>query len=672
MPPAFCRNQNRVMRPNTTDPSRGCFLLSHDRPTATRTNYNTTGDLLALLADDTLARWFRGPVRMYIALCFKWDAAIEGVCDNTADASLWRAAVDVFFAEAGAHILQHGLNVELVLDGVATPSSGRQCLRNRWPWNATWITGQDPAAAMFSDNVAQGFGTYQVNNMPAGTPAGSHLREEQRVRYGKFAAGRYPFLLYEPADQASIRQVVEQYEQQLPLHGPGFRFAINIDPVQLQLYAAGSDDSLTDATSRVVVQDDGDNIRPLLADPYVLLAPSSGGDGPARGGLRYITLATAKPPPKGPTLERRRRPSTLPCVLTTDTPEITGWGRASPTILYASQDGGIVSWVADDGGPAADGCTLRWTGATTVLAPALASSVAAWVDGSEPGDQVRLVQAYVPTSNATAAPASVVCFATFTVNGTAGSMSKASVATLLQANRSCVELPQGQSAGTSEPTDTAAVAGAVSTIDVSVAWGQAGMEACGGNPDARGVGIAVVGTTAGDVLRIEFCLTGAGVVHLLRPQPVFTSVGSNPHAAITMTDNGTALVAMVQGDSYCWNSERHNKQPEPATCDATPTATPFVLTYTVAAWDALLRLPGPVSACTWPATVHGAYGQGRMPTVAFRAGAVLAVRAAPPANATVGPETVACGCPAPLAESSSAATAAGTVVMVDEWPLPDL
>jgi hypothetical protein len=46
------------------------------------------------------------------------------------------------------------------------------------------------------------------------------------------------------------------------------------------------------------------------------------------------------------------------------------------------------------------------------------------------------------------------------------------------------------------------------------------------------------------------------------------------------SDNSTSTYALLlMGDSFCYNSETHNKQPSPALCDLEQTNTPYVLTY---------------------------------------------------------------------------------------------
>jgi hypothetical protein len=75
MDAAFCAGQARV--PSPVDP-RGCFVLNHDVPSvlAQRGDYNTTQDLLTLLASADLAQV---PVRVACAcVCTRARATLDG------------------------------------------------------------------------------------------------------------------------------------------------------------------------------------------------------------------------------------------------------------------------------------------------------------------------------------------------------------------------------------------------------------------------------------------------------------------------------------------------------------------------------------------------------------------------------------------------------------------
>lgn len=43
--------------------------------------------------------------------------------------------------------------------------------------------------------------------------------------------------------------------------------------------------------------------------------------------------------------------------------------------------------------------------------------------------------------------------------------------------------------------------------------------------------------------------------------------------------NENVVVAVVASNSFCWNSEFHNKDPAVGLCDQTPQSTPLILSY---------------------------------------------------------------------------------------------
>lgn len=93
MPPAFCQYQ-----PRYNIYPEGCFPLTHDTPTPLRDDYNTTDDLLRMIADPALRRFFgkeQADEPVYIALCFKYEQYKVGTpCDGSDFATNWTKGVD--------------------------------------------------------------------------------------------------------------------------------------------------------------------------------------------------------------------------------------------------------------------------------------------------------------------------------------------------------------------------------------------------------------------------------------------------------------------------------------------------------------------------------------------------------------------------------------------------
>lgn len=151
-PPAGCITQFYT---NHSDP-RGCLLLSHDEVTPLINRaYNTTDQVLQYIVDPVNSRWFAGPARFYIAMCFKGHGSTGSACDNSTGSNKWLSLVDDFVSAANAVVANHGLNLEFILDGDATPAGG-PCLSQRWrPWNSTYIPGSDAPGAFVSNDPSQ-------------------------------------------------------------------------------------------------------------------------------------------------------------------------------------------------------------------------------------------------------------------------------------------------------------------------------------------------------------------------------------------------------------------------------------------------------------------------------------------------------------------------------------
>lgn len=233
MPVSYCA---QVINGTTS----GCLVLSHDTP-STPFTYNTTEDLLRMLADPGVAAYFQGGERGLIAMCFKWESSYGPICNGTeisAAAAEWVQLIDDFYQRANALILT-GLHIEFVMDGDATSGGTpqRTCLINMWNWTTTWIVGQDPLQAAVSNQHSKGFDAFQVNNMREGTPPAANVRIMQDFGYGKFMDSNYSFLLWEPDKQEDIWDIVEVY-QQGPMHPAGFRFASNTDSIRSLVFAA--------------------------------------------------------------------------------------------------------------------------------------------------------------------------------------------------------------------------------------------------------------------------------------------------------------------------------------------------------------------------------------------------------------------------------------------------
>jgi hypothetical protein len=237
-PTLFCRSQKNVR--NTTD-SRGCFILNHDNPIpllgVTRSDYNTTDDIVDVISSPRYARYFGPEARLtwaepfIIALCFKNSPTI---CPESAAAghrghseqepllvsfnatAAWHGLVNDFYATAMAAVERLDLHVTFVLDGDAAGGNLCSCLQNKWrPWTATYIPGggQAPGDCLngaFVSNVPP-MDRFQVLNADTGARGAKSLASMASRHFGKFINSTLNYQVYEPKDQAEILDRLGEY-----------------------------------------------------------------------------------------------------------------------------------------------------------------------------------------------------------------------------------------------------------------------------------------------------------------------------------------------------------------------------------------------------------------------------------------------------------------------------
>lgn len=633
LPAEQCATQTRV--DNRTDP-RGCFVLSHDTPDVGRRQYNSTDDVARILASPALRAFFADPDpqrKRRVAMCFK---SSPGRCDATAASAGWRSLVTDTLAKLKRSIDQHGLNVEVLLDGDAAPNL--PCLAQLWrPHNSTYISGGDPAGAFFSDsNVTAAWDRFLVlNEQQLVFPVAAALS------WGKFAGQeQYPFLVWEPSDQPTIESLIDTYFSVGKPHLPaGMRFAINVDPVQLRVYAASRTGTAWSA-----------NVLPALSAPPMAVTVRSPAQPPAApsptplpmpeapgmpaSGQTVLTFAAAGTPPTA--VFSANEAAALgspgaPFAAATDLPADPSWadqgaaaaasaasvvqlGQGSPDTVClggpASAGGGVAALTCFAVAPAPAGggsaslepasqmlAQLPAGAATSVLSVravpcrAVASAAEGVGDAAAP---CGVALAALPSSLAARAwgCAARDLAADWSGVGVAALLANGSVAAT-----ACASLEGG----------VAPAAGAGTTGGVAVAL------ACEpGGSCSTALGGAVV-ATGGKVFAAELRVTpdgvqlgggGAGAAALLQ-----THVGSGADVAAAWAPVGGGrwgvLVADVHTDGFCQNSEVHNKQPVPSTCQLAQvglSSTPSVLNYNTAPFDA------------WAAQARGQDATGRMQT----------------------------------------------------------
>ncbi len=165
-----------------------------------------------------------------VALCGKTSGG--GECDPA-----YLALADGLFARLMR--LQGPRGLTFILDGsFASPDAA--CLAERWlPWAKTW---QGKPAEAFVSNDCQGNATlcrFQVFDAPIAQHPDFTFEPYALLRFGKFSLqSAYPLLVWEPSDQAVIRETAKIYARAAKKVPQGLRFAINISPERFSVFAA--------------------------------------------------------------------------------------------------------------------------------------------------------------------------------------------------------------------------------------------------------------------------------------------------------------------------------------------------------------------------------------------------------------------------------------------------
>eukprot|EP00055_Hartaetosiga_balthica_P012086 m.57588 g.57588 ORF g.57588 m.57588 type:complete len:724 (-) comp7831_c0_seq1:1712-3883(-) len=575
MSPQFCESQA-----NVKDADSGCFVLNHDTPSSLR-NYNTTEEIVNLMTEKRFLWYFSDPsVRIYIALCFKWDG-VDNLCSSLPNATKWRHLLSTFLADANAAIGKYHLNVEFILDGNATPTN-RQCLISMYePLVATWIVGRDPASALIDNNVENGDARFQVNNMPQSSPPASNVLQLQAKKYGKFANSSYPFLFWEPSSQDDIQNVSATYAKG-PLAPHGLRFATNIDPVQVSLYASSSSQyGLKDAlrfaynSSNVVVPIE-------QAEPQSLkIYYTDGGAIVTKNATDLIFYRTSE------ALLARKGTS-----LVGATSDVDFFVSLENILLAASQSG---AWIFN----IAESRTEKYVVAQPVFASFPESL------------QQNVVLAIAITQDAPTSPINelLVSLAFSSPNSTKVQIIELTLSNPLSTTPRFFTASAPIYTNLSHNENLSVTTTSLSSLYMN-----------------RIVYHAIVFTSNSNVGFLSFWhgnINGSPIISI----PNF-AIGTNPSLKL-FESNGSLWLFMGATDAFCWNTETNNKQAYPATCEITPMPVQYAHSYTMsrvldlqhrAATPELYFGPVVVSPCSttlgmgnFSSFVHGTFGAGLLP-----------------------------------------------------------
>lgn len=635
MPPEFCASQSRVPHGD----SRGCFVLSHDTPSA-QAQYNSTQDVALMLQDPTFLPFFTQDQRVYIALCFK---NAPTMCDNSTVAQAWLSLVDEFMAHLASTVHKYRLNVEFVLDGDAAPLLERPCLWQRWrPLASTWI--DLPWEALFYANPEFAYDRFQVLNLPVSPiyEPGINFDVLSYVGYGRFAASKYPFLCWEPSDQAILTSVVNTYIGGKIIRPEGFRFAINIDPVQFLVYSSPfSRTALNHPLPRsnsALALTPPEAPRVVDANPHIVAIPSASGD---VGFHSLVFSETAL----GQSYQLFSHPAAFA------EPRLRAEGRLPSGLL----------------GPA--------LASASSAAAASAANASALVLVADAADRF----AFFAVSAAVGSPTlGLLANGSFAANGSTttfaaalaplGGQSTTFIVARAYASSACALGLEALVADSSrldhlKPYGSGVCVvgrGAVTSASVAVLPANATSASyCGAA--AVAVGVLAFATADKQISHAALCLSSGGRLAIVGP--VVVDVGSSPSVSLGL-QNGRPVVLEVHGEGYCYNSETKNKRPFPRVCASTPSSTPLTLVYnygTLDAWFAHLvaQKAGSVAwitSCDRGIT-HGVYDMGSSPSATlFNSGPLL------------GLVEVHEGLAADVTSECGAAVAQDGLLVMDAWP----
>ncbi len=583
MGPAFCATQARDAR---RDP-RGCFVLNHNNPSvlSRRLDYNTSDDLLALLADrdGPLRPYLTRPhVRVAFALCFK-NIPFD-VCGGGPAATHWAGLVDDLVAAYLALLRRDpALNVEFVLDsGVPQDCFAPQ------RWRPLVATSGDWPAAFTSNDAARGYDRWQVLNGKWGLELGQRwFSTYADAHWGKFVNSSRAFQVWEPCDQKEFLAASDVYIGAGVDHPQGLKFAINVDVAMSEVYTS----SRTGRGFNRLVAGPGASAARLVA---LATNSTAAADGNGADLLLYTFLGS-----DGETVQYATSAATVAANSATAARPLPGWPAkaGAPTSLSVAHD--LLAAVAADADLqvyALVGDVLTRVGertrlSTPVGASHVAASAVASLKTGGPTETLDMVQLYVDAGGDLLAQLWSVAPTNVSRTGVP-----------LTLAHGCAATVSGDVVAQRQAGDgTVTIVALYDDSELRVAMANVSAVS---NASASSSSFAAAAAVAGGVV----------------------GVGHAPSLALRVSDDGESVyVAATFVDAFCPNNEKQNKQTHPASCDQTPVSIPGVLGYAmgpVSSWWSMVDSGAAFSACSDTPLLHGAFSQGSgTPSVAVVRGA---------------------------------------------------
>jgi hypothetical protein len=675
----FCESQG------ISDPD-GCFILLHDSPSMD-VRYNTSIDVINYIQSHQ--RYFYNPeFTVYIALCFK--STPLKICG--ADGAPFMRLLQRFKSQTES-LVASGANIEFVIDGslVMIFSCTMDAFR---PWVSTW-QGM-PVEAFFNDNATLGYDRLQVFDLPA---VFSAIYATEQLNWGKFASGKWPLLIWEPSDEAELVTFTKLFLDWAASHPdfpdplPNYRFAINIDPVQFQVYTG----SATGRSWRNLISVAGTHPK-VTAIPYQppqsRLGPSANKfnvyltsqDGIEVHTKQHSAFVRSSAAPYPLTFISFHQENGIPSYAILGAKELQG----SITVLRpvvplpASSNMGPISSASTTLFPPQTPGLVESKYSTPVVALssqshgtvnfyALADNVLQPLLSWTPSDLATLsVVSWITSTNSSRAPILARLVATESnLQSTMRSFAQRMTGSTSPLCSWYLELWQLLSLSQPAPKRLQSIClsglpsfsrDSAELPSLSIAGYMDG--------DGDGEGVLTV-TFQGEVLASYFSFTNstdrAPIISVSRSSTI--GVGTNSSISITWDqDNLVPYAHEVHTNGFCWNTEVRNKQSATTVCDQIPVSTPSVMNYNYAPlshWKAYLtsNKVQPLTACS-DFILHGTYDQGRNPSVALTSiGSRIGVLEVHEGWRTGDHDVSECGAPLVLSANGG--------IVLDSWPLAE-
>ena len=635
---AFCTSQG-VSNPD------GCFVLLHDTPSAS-VRYNTSDDVISYIS--THRKYFFNPrITIYIALCFK--SSPFDVCSPSGEGFL-RLLRD--FQSKTNRLIDEGANLAFVVDG--SLSMTETCTKDAFePWVATWQG--IPWSALNSNNASLGYDRLQVYDLPA---LSYLIFSTAELNWGKFLTSPWPLLIWEPSNEADIvlfSNIYTTWATQNPSIRtlPDYRFAINIDPVQFQVYTGTAAKttwrelrSATAVNPKVVALPH----TPYMPYPLNFLLLQQ------EGNLATYAILTAKQF-QGAIAELARDlpvPSPLLASLAITSASASTYKFAAEKVDHLIAIGDSDSQLHFLRLPAGSsalqplghfsnfGNTPTYT-SFALLASSFANSTTS--PSYYPPLIARLHFSVKPSKPGCGWQLDIWNF-TFSQPG---SITGRSIAT------TCLQGLPPTSPHDSQADDSGSLSASIAGY-MPNSWTSEG----------------VLTISQGNIVygsHFYFTMSGFAGPLVSTTNIIPIGVGSNTSLSLVCDEFGAAFVHEVHGDGFCFNTETRNKQPSPTLCELRPQATPGVLNYNYAPlshWKAHFHSQQssttPLLTSCGEEVLHGTYDQGHNPSVALAAmGSKIGVVEVHEGWRANDRDVSECGAPIMFSASGG--------VVLDSWPL---